>query len=92
MSNYKKGEGKFVQLGALIKKKDGSGFYIKVDKELSISINGRTFKGEYISCAKPQEKYDRMLAKDKITQEQYDEKVQNIPSYIRQELTLIFED
>lgn len=82
---------KYVKLGALMKNKQG-GFYIALDKEINLNVNGRKFTGKYISCDKPQAKFERMLAKGTITEEEYSEKVEKIPEYVRQELTVVFDD
>ena len=85
---------KFVNFGSLIMKKDKSGFYIKLDKDLELSINGDKFNGEYINVNPPTVKYDRMLDQGKITEEEYEKAVARFAkdgdlSFIRQELTAV---
>jgi hypothetical protein len=89
MSNQKK---KYVNVGILCKRKDG-GFYIKVDKDSGLSIGGQDFSGQYINVSKPTEKYDRMLKAGKITEDEYNEKIDRYSQggdleWIRQELTV----
>lgn len=93
MSNtIKKPAGKkqYVKFGALIRGKEG-GYYITLDKELSLNVNGQAFGGKYINVEDPKAKFQRMLDKGSITEEQYTEKTEKIPEYIRQELTIVLE-
>jgi len=83
---------KFSNFGVLIKKDDGS-FYVKVEKDLDIKINGEDFSGRYINMDKPTVKFDRMLKKGVITEEEYDEKCARFSkggdlSWIRQEMSV----
>ena len=82
----------YSNVGIIAKGKEG-GLYIKVDKDLDIQINGKSVAGMYININKPTEKFDRMLAAGKITEEEYDEKTARFGaegdlSWIRQELTI----
>lgn len=93
MSNTTKkpaGKKQFVKFGALIKGKEG-GYYVALDKELSLNVNGKAFSGKYINVEDPKAKFQRMLDKGTITEEEYTEKVEKIPEYIRQELTIVLE-
>jgi hypothetical protein len=92
MSNATKKSGKktFVKFGALIKGKEG-GYYVTLDKELTLNVNGKPFTGKYINVDDPKLKFQRMLDKGLITEEEYQEKIEKIPEYIRQELTIVLE-
>lgn len=85
---------KFINVGILCKKRDNSGFYIKLDKDFDPS----SLKGQsYINVNSPKDKYDRMLKSDKITEEEYEEKVARYNKggdleWIRQELTVVLDD
>jgi len=41
----------FIQLGAILKGKDG-GLYIKVDDKIQLNVNGKAFDGKYINLQK----------------------------------------
>ena len=91
----------FINLGALMTKKerDAEGklqYYIKLDKELKLVVNGKEATSEYIQVKNPKAKYDAMLAKGKLTEEEADiakarfDKEGDL-NYIRQELTIIID-
>lgn len=87
---------KFVNFGILCMKKDKSGFYIKLDRELELTVNGDKVDTDFINVQAPTVKYERMLKADKITKEEYDEKVARFDkegdlNYIRQELTVVLD-
>jgi len=91
----------FINLGALMTKKDRDEngklqYYIKLDKEVKITVNGKETTSEFIQVKNPQNKYDAMLAKGKITEEEADiAKARFVGegdlAYIRQELTIIID-
>jgi len=75
---------KFINTGAFMKKKDG-GYYIKLDKETKVVIDGTEFTGGYISVNKPADKYDRMivnaekkLQEGEINEEEYDKQLEDL--------------
>lgn len=75
---------KYLSVGALMKSKEG-GFYIKLDKETKVVIDGTDFTGGYINVQKPTVKYDRMIAKAEeklqngdITEEEYDKQLEDL--------------
>jgi len=85
----------FIKLGSLNKKKAG-GFTIKVDKDVEIVVNGKKFTGDYINVQKPTVKYDHMLRKEKITEEEYNKAIARFAdggdlSFVRQELTIVID-
>ena len=85
----------FIKLGSLNKKKNG-GFTIKVDKDAEIVINGKKFTGDYINVQKPTVKYDNMLKKGKITEDEYNKAVARFAeggdlAFVRQELTIVID-
>ena len=82
---------KFIKLGDIMKSKKG-GLYIKVDNRLeSLNVNGQQFKGEYINLEKPQVKYERMLEKGTITEDEYETKVAAIPDFVKYEVTVVLD-
>tara|TARA_R110000851_G_scaffold29641_1_gene81420 strand:+ start:359 stop:643 length:285 start_codon:yes stop_codon:yes gene_type:complete len=91
----------FINFGALMTKKDRDSegklqYYIKLDKEVKLVVNGKATTSEYIQVKAPTAKYDAMLAKDKITEEECDEKKARFAKggdleFIRQELTVIID-
>tara|TARA_R100001086_G_scaffold224004_2_gene141855 strand:+ start:857 stop:1132 length:276 start_codon:yes stop_codon:yes gene_type:complete len=86
---------KFVNMGAIIKRKDG-GLCIKLNTGegsplKSLNINGKLFKGEYLNLDKPQVKYERMLEKGMIDEDEFEEKLENIPDFVKYEITAVLE-
>jgi hypothetical protein len=80
----------FIQLGAVMKGKDG-GVYIKVDDKIKLNVNGKIFEGKYISLQKPELKFERMLDKGSITESEFEEKVNRIPDFVKYELVAVFD-
>jgi len=91
----------FINLGAIMTRKDRDDegklqYYIKLDKEVKLTVNGKAATSEYIQVKSPQAKYDAMLKKEKITEEEADiAKARFVGegdlSYIKQELTIIID-
>jgi len=91
----------FINLGALMtkKEKDAKGklqYYIKLDKDVKITVNGKATTSDYVQVKNPQAKYDAMLAKGKITEEEADiAKARFVGggdlAFIRQELTIVID-
>lgn len=80
--NSGKAASKYAALGSFVlsSKTSESGekqYYIKLGKDVQLTINGKKVKGEYLNVDKPTAKFDRMLAKGTISQEEYNEKVAN---------------
>lgn len=96
-----KSNGKFVQLGSMMVKKelgrDGKkAYYIKIPKDTVITVNGKQITGEFINVERPADKFKRMLDKGSITQEEYEAKVARFAqdgdlSFIQFELSAIAE-
>lgn len=92
---------KFINFGALMSKKerDAEGklqYYIKLDKDIELTVNGEKLTNEYIQVQNPKAKFDKMLEKGKITEEERDEKQARFDKggdleYIRQELVVIID-
>ena len=85
----------FIKLGSLNKKKAG-GFTIKLDRDVELTVNGKKFTGEYINVQKPTVKYDNMLKREKITEEEYNKAVARFAdggdlAFVRQELTIVID-
>lgn len=66
---------KFVNFGNLVLKKDGK-YAIKLDTRNEIRINGEKVTSGYINAEAPLEKFNRMLEKQKISQEEYNQRVE----------------
>ena len=91
----------FINLGAIMTKKDRDAegklqYYIKLDKEVKLVVNGKEATSEYINVASPKTKYDKMLAKGKLTEEEADKAKARFDSegdlsFIKQELTIIID-
>lgn len=91
----------FINLGALMTKKDRDAegklqYYIKLDKEVKLVVNGKEATSEYIQVKSPKAKYNAMLDKGKITEEEADIAKARFDaegdlSFIRQELTVIID-
>ena len=91
----------FINLGAIMTKKDRDGegklqYYIKLDKDVKLVVNGKAATSEYIQVRDPKAKYTVMLEKGKITEEEHDTKrarfdAEGDLSFIKQELTIIID-
>lgn len=80
---------KYVNIGIMClrkkeKENDPDEFYIKLDKDVKIKIDGDDVTGGYLSVSDPLIKYDRMVAKAErdleagdIDEEKFDEIVEN---------------
>lgn len=78
MSNYKPNPD-FPKVGAMLQKKelgkDGKPqYYLRIDKDVEVKINGK--KVTALNIERPTAKYERMLANDKISPEEYEEKME----------------
>lgn len=74
---------KYVNVGILCRRKDGDGFYIKLDREIDVKIDGDTVTGGYLNVNSPLDKFDKMAAKaerdleeGKINEDEYTEKIE----------------
>lgn len=91
----------FINLGAIMTKKDRDAegklqYYIKLDKEVKLVVNGKEATSEYIQVNSPKVKYDKMLAKGKIEEEEADKSKARFDKggdleFIKQELTIIID-
>jgi len=59
---------KYVSVGAIMKRKkenesDPTEYYIKLDKETTVTIDGDTVTGGYLNVSKPSRKYEAMVAR-----------------------------
>lgn len=80
--SFKKGKSnsKYETLGTFcLKKKENpeepNAYHIKLGKDVKLTINGKEVDGLYLDVKKPEVKFDRMLAKGIISQEERNEKV-----------------
>ena len=70
----------YVKLGAMVDsgEKDENGkpiYYIKLDKEVKIKINGQDFNGKSFKVERPTDKFDRMVKKGVITPDEHKQKL-----------------
>lgn len=54
---------------------DNKTYYIKIDKDADIRINGKKVTSEYLNVGRPRDKYDRMKEKGTIDAKEHEEKV-----------------
>lgn len=74
-----------------IKEDDDGNEYLQFTKNsdyVSIEVNGVSVNGKTIYLNDPAEKFDRMVDSGHMTEEEADEKVNSIPSYIIEEATV----
>jgi hypothetical protein len=83
-----KKESRFVPFGAFIKKKDG-GYYIKLDKEVTLNINGKLYNNGYINVDKPEDKLKFFLDQGYIDEGQFEDRKSRIPDFVKFELTAV---
>jgi len=91
----------FINFGAIMTKKDRDAedkpqYYIKLNKEVELVVNGKKVTSEYINVSSPKVKYDRMLEKGKISEEEADTAKARFDSngdlsFIKQELTIVID-
>lgn len=91
----------FINFGAIMTKKerDAEGkpqYYIKLNKDVELVVNGKKATSEYINVTSPKTKYDRMLEKGKITEEEADIAKARFDSegdlsFIKQEMTIVID-
>lgn len=87
----------YVQLGAMMQRKDPDAngekqYYIKLDDKISLNINGKPFKGQYLNIEKPQAKQKRFLDMGLIDENTFEERLEKIPEFVKFELTAVFDD
>lgn len=72
----KKGKSNYVNLGILCLSQDGDNFYIKVNPEVELTVNGQTFEGEYINLQSPEDKFEFLLENGHIDEDEYNKKIE----------------
>lgn len=70
-----------------VKKDDRNSAYLKIDGNTNVTINGKPVDNGILTVDSPKTKYDRMLKSGKINEEQYDEYLNQIPEFIKKEIT-----
>lgn len=83
------GKRQFADVGALMKGKDG-GLYIKLEKDITITVKGKKYNGEeinitvegggYINLEKPLEKFEKIFKGDEA---KIEERMEKIPDYLK---------
>lgn len=81
---------KLIEIGTLRKDKDG-GFYILVNPKINLQINGNNISNTegrvYLNVKKPHVKLDNLLKKGSIDQKEYNRRLENIPEYVKYEVS-----
>lgn len=86
---------KYTDIGSLNQAEPQEGqtkgdLYVKVFIKNNGNVTLKT--GDRIKVEDPKVKFDRMLKSGKLTQEQYDNEVNRIPSYVKKNLTVVQEE
>lgn len=77
MSNVKK---KYVQVGAMLSKKEAddqgrANYWVKIDDKTVVTVNGVKVKA--LNIQRPTDKFERMLASGKMTEDEYVKKMED---------------
>jgi len=65
------------QAATLCKKKDGKGYYIKVNKDFTVK------KDMFISVETPKESIERLAEKGFINEQEAEERVSKVPEFVK---------
>lgn len=85
MSDYKPNpNSKNIKFGNIIK--TSAGLSIILDDNMELSINGQKYKGSFINMQKPIERLNWQLEQGYITQDEYDERSNNLSGKVKYEL------
>lgn len=76
MSNAKK----WLKVGSMLAKKDGDGYYLKIEADIPA--------GCILRMEKPADRLNRLAEKGIISQDEADEKAAKIPDFVKFELIL----
>lgn len=92
----------FKTVGVINQKKENdeqgrATYCLKLDKERKITVDGLQVQGLYLNVARPTDKLDKMLAKGKITEAEYEEKAARYDkdgdlNYVKFEITAVFDE
>lgn len=80
----------YVNFGTINESKSG-GLYLKLDKGVKLTINGKDYSGSFF-VNDPEQKYKIQLNSGKINESKYEESISKIPEYIRKEIIAVFEE
>lgn len=77
MSNFKQNPN-FPKIGAMMQKKDKDdqgrpAYWLKINDDVEVIVNGKRVTA--LNIERPTDKYDRMIASDKLSPEAYEEKM-----------------
>lgn len=73
------------KVGSILQNKDPDmGLYFKLDKDVELYVNGQKSPAN-IDMRKPQDKYEFWATKGIISEEEAQQKIDNIPEYVRYE-------
>lgn len=76
---------KNTKIGSVLKKKDGNGFYIKIDQDVTLKA------GQFVNVDDPRKLPDILLGLGKITEEVHGRMVEQaakIPEFVKFELSV----
>lgn len=71
---------KWKKIGAILKSKKDSSFYIKIDQDVNLS------KGDYVTVKNPREVVTQLVERGVLTESQAEERLSKIPDWVKYEL------
>lgn len=74
---------KWKKVGAILKSKNGNGFYIKIDEGITLS------KGQTLNVQNPRDRIQSLADSGKITEKEAEERLAKIPDFVRYEVFLV---
>lgn len=78
---------KYPEIGSMIAKRDKETnepvtdkngkptYYVKIDKNVKLTVNGKPVTSGYLNINRPRDKFDRMLESGKITKQEHAQKI-----------------
>jgi len=79
---------KYINFGQILKSKDpdsqgGIGYYIQLDKDVKLTVNGEPFSGKFISVKSMTTKFADMIGSGKFDEEKIEELEQKKSRYVK---------
>ncbi|MDW8345664.1 MAG: hypothetical protein RML94_01810 [Bacteroidia bacterium] len=71
------------KIGSILRSKNGTGFYIKMDKSVSLE------KGEVLTVINPRDTVERMIQSGRWTEKEGQKRLEKIPDFVRYEIFLV---
>lgn len=78
---------RYPEIGSMIAKRDKESgepvtdkngkatYYIKIGKDVKLTVNGKPVESGYLNINRPRDKFDRMLEAGKITKQEHAQKI-----------------